>query len=120
MSEKIRKRTGLLLLGLCILLCMLPWFLSQSDSDDFSFQSGSRLNWRLEALRPVSDGNVTVNHAGTEELTLLPGVGQVYADHIISEREMNGPFFYPEDLEVVKGIGPKTIEKILPFLNLTY
>ena len=36
----------------------------------------------------------------------------------MEEREKNGPFYYPEDLMNVKGIGEKTLEKLLPHIRL--
>ena len=53
-----------------------------------------------------------------DELDTLPGVGEVIAQRIIEEREQNGPFYYPEDLMNVKGIGEKTLEKLLPHIRL--
>ena len=52
------------------------------------------------------------------ELDTLPGVGEVIAQRIIEEREENGPFYYPEDLMNVKGIGEKTLEKLLSHIRL--
>lgn len=66
---------------------------------------------------PLS-GNVSVNTAGVDELTTLPGVGPALAEYIIEERQRNGRFYYPEDLLCVRGIGEKTLEKLLPYLNL--
>lgn len=42
----------------------------------------------------------------------LPGIGQSRAQQIISRR----PFSRPRDLTRVKGIGPKTLDRILPQL----
>ena len=53
-----------------------------------------------------------------DELDTLPGVGEVIAQRIIEEREENGPFYYPEDLMNVKGIGEKTLEKLLSHIRL--
>ena len=61
---------------------------------------------------------MAVNTADADELDTLPGVGEVIAQRIIEEREQNGPFYYPEDLMNVKGIGEKTLEKLLPHIRL--
>jgi competence ComEA-like helix-hairpin-helix protein len=66
---------------------------------------------------PLS-GSVSVNTAALDELTTLPGVGPSLAESILYERERNGLFYYPEDLLCVRGIGEKTLEKLLPYLNL--
>lgn len=48
---------------------------------------------------------IDVNRAGVEELTGLPGVGEVLAARIAAHREARGPFGVLEDLLDVPGIG---------------
>ena len=67
---------------------------------------------------PMPNGDVDVNRAGLEELQKLAGVGPVLAGEIIAERERNGAYHYPEDLLNVKGVGEKTLEKMLEQLKL--
>jgi len=57
---------------------------------------------------------INPNTAARDELMLLPGVGEVTANRIIQTR----PFRKPADLLNVEGIGPKTLEKLEPFLQL--
>lgn len=64
------------------------------------------------------EGAVNVNTAGVDELTTIPGVGPALAQAIIDERITHGFFFYPEDLLCVKGIGEKTLVKLLPYVTL--
>ncbi len=66
----------------------------------------------------AAQGDVDVNSAGLEALQALYGVGPALAQEIIAERETNGAFHYPEDLLNVKGIGEKTLEKMLEQLKL--
>ncbi|NLO84689.1 MAG: ComEA family DNA-binding protein [Clostridiales bacterium] len=61
----------------------------------------------------IPSGTVNVNTADVEELQTISGIGKELASRIINERERNGAFVYPEDLLTVKGIGTKTLEKLL-------
>jgi competence protein ComEA len=55
---------------------------------------------------------VDINTANAEELALvLIGVGEKKAQAIVDYREQNGYFGSADELDKVKGIGPKTIEK---------
>lgn len=59
---------------------------------------------------------INVNVATVEELQVIKGIGPVTANRIVEYRKQNGLFTAPEQLEDVKGIGPKTLEKMLPFI----
>lgn len=61
---------------------------------------------------------VHLNTATLTELMELPGIGQTYGLRIIEFRENNGAFTSVEQLMQVKGIGPKTLEKLKPYLEL--
>ena len=54
---------------------------------------------------------ININRATESELTSLHGIGSSKAQAIILYREMFGDFKSIDELEKVKGIGPKTIEK---------
>ncbi len=64
----------------------------------------------------VAKFQVDVNRADWPELVQLPGVGQVLAERVIAERERGGEFRSHDDLSRVRGIGPRTLERIRPYL----
>jgi len=66
--------------------------------------------------KPMLTGLVNPNKASLEALQALPGVGEKMAARIVEERG-NGPFKDLEDLQRVKGIGPKKAEKMRPWLR---
>jgi competence protein ComEA len=61
---------------------------------------------------------VILNRADAAELRRLPGVGDKRARAILLLRERLGRFQKPTDLLRVKGIGPRTLERMLPRLVL--
>lgn len=65
-----------------------------------------------------SHARIDLNRAGTAELERLPLVGPVRAAEIVRYRSEHGPFARPSDIMKVKGIGPKTFERILPFIMI--
>lgn len=71
----------------------------------------------VETVRPPP-AKVNVNFATEEELEALPYIGPELARRIVSYRRKKGQFRSVEDLLKVKGIGPKILEKIEPFLEV--
>ncbi|MBW2490896.1 MAG: ComEA family DNA-binding protein [Deltaproteobacteria bacterium] len=64
----------------------------------------------LSVLQADDNTKININAASTEELDQLKGIGPKKAAAIVEFRETNGPFRIPEDLIKVPGIGPKTFE----------
>jgi competence protein ComEA len=60
---------------------------------------------------------VDINAADWPELIQLPGIGSTLAHRIVDSRRTLGPFADIDDLRRVRGIGPKTLEQIRPFLK---
>ena len=67
---------------------------------------------RSGTRQPAPTARLNVNTATASELELLPGIGPALAGRIVEDREVNGTFNSVDDLDRVKGIGPKTIERI--------
>jgi competence protein ComEA len=69
------------------------------------------------ASEPRAEGSerpVVLNRADAAELRRLPGVGAKRAEAILLLRQRLGRFRRPADLLRVKGIGPRTLERLLP------
>lgn len=72
-----------------------------------------REEWELRGSQPFP---VDINSATEEELRRIPGVGVALARAILGWRERNGPFGSVDELLSVPGIGPKTLERLRPFV----
>src|SRR5580765_3875750 len=71
----------------------------------------------IERAEPITiDFKIDVNRADWPELTLMPNIGEQLAKRIVADRQERGPFRDHSDLRRVRGIGPKTLEGMKPFL----
>lgn len=62
--------------------------------------------------------SISLNTAGASELDRLPGVGPATAAKIIEYRKAHGGFASIDELLAVKGIGPKKLADMRPYLRL--
>jgi competence ComEA-like helix-hairpin-helix protein len=61
---------------------------------------------------------VNVNTATAEQLQEVPGIGPATADKILQARKSYGTFKSVDDLQAIKGIGPKRLEKMRKYLTV--
>lgn len=61
---------------------------------------------------------IDINTATAEELTALPGIGEVLAGRIVSYREQYGFFLSTEELMDVAGISEKKYEAIKEYVAI--
>ncbi len=90
------------------------------DADLFSFSLQKRLHHlELVVVKKKEEKKlVSINSAGIEELTTLPGIGKTTAQKIIDYRQEKGSFLSLEELMNVKGIGKSKYEKIKGSITL--
>jgi competence protein ComEA len=92
------------------LAAMAGWWIAQGGL-------GGRLI-EIDQAEPLSAKfQVDINTADWPELMQLPGIGQTLAKRIIESRQKAGPFVDADDLRRVRGIGPKKMEEIRPYLR---
>jgi len=60
---------------------------------------------------------VDLNQADWPELSTLPGIGEALARRIVESRATDGDFADVDELTRVRGIGPKTLEQLRPYLR---
>ena len=68
---------------------------------------------RLKASR-----RIYINSTDKEQLTNIPGIGEVLAARIIAYRDSHGKFYAAEDLLEVEGVGPKKFDKIKEYIKV--
>ena len=77
--------------------------------------AGGRLIELDRMPQRTAEFKVDVNAAEWPELSQLPGIGEELARRIVQSREQDGPFADQQELRRVRGIGPRTLERIHPF-----
>lgn len=60
---------------------------------------------------------IDINTAGAEHFQALDRVGPKLARRIVKNREVQGAFTSVDDLIRVKGIGPKLLERMRPYVT---
>ena len=71
-----------------------------------------------QAPGQAASGLININTASNAELQTLPGIGPVLAEAIINFRETHGMFQSVEELINVPRIGPATLERLRPLVEV--
>ena len=61
---------------------------------------------------------VNLNTATSAELQQVPGIGPSTAEKILQARKSYGSFKSVDDLQAIKGIGPKKLDKMRKYLTV--
>ncbi len=97
-------------LVLCALISMTAWWYRQGGADGRLIEIDREPKRHAQFL-------VDINQADWPELAQLPGIGRTLAERIVASRDERGPFLDHSELRRVRGIGPKTLEKMKPYLR---
>jgi competence ComEA-like helix-hairpin-helix protein len=60
-----------------------------------------------------------LNTATAAQLAQVPGIGASSAKAIVQFRGISGPFERQEDLLAIRGISPRKLEQIRPYVNIS-
>lgn len=117
-----KKSSGYILITIVIFFTgiLLGAYIGRSSNTYFFTTAGS-VSTAVQADTPtaISEthvGKININTATAEQLTLLPGIGEVLAQRIIQDRQENGPFQGVEDLVRVKGIGKNNFNALKDYI----
>lgn len=129
LRERLDREDVLLCFAAVFVLCSLFCFI-------YTGQNGEGNDVTMIKTRPTSRSQETVeieevdapgmlpgekldlNTASEGDLTRLPGIGPSRAAEIASWREANGGFQTAKQIQEVYGIGPKTYERIQPYITV--
>lgn len=91
-KEEIMKQVFKNFIGIVVVLLVAFTLTGSSFADEYS--------------------KIDLNEATVQELVIIKGIGQKYAERIVEYRENNGRFEKIEDIMNIKGIGMKTFDSI--------
>jgi len=83
-------------------------------NDVLGLKNDNKQDFKQKKAPPLK--GVDLNNASLRKLATLPGIGEKTAQLIIEYREKIGKFSNVNQLDNVKGIGTKKLDKIRPFV----
>jgi comEA protein len=70
----------------------------------------------IAAKKKPPEKPININTATSAELQQVPGIGPATAEKILQMRESYGAFKSVDDLQAIRGIGPKRLAKMRKYL----
>jgi len=74
------------------------------------------LPFSLAAKKKPPEKPININAATSAELQQVPGIGPATAEKILQMRKSYGAFKSVDDLQAIRGIGPKRLAKMRKYL----
>jgi competence ComEA-like helix-hairpin-helix protein len=90
-----------------LIACLFLWLVIQAVPKHFASKQ--------ELMQPSYQ--VDINTAEIIDLLNLPEIGPNLAKGIIDHRRTHGPFRQLSDLTRVSGVGPRTLQRLSPYLT---
>ena len=106
-SEKAQKtlQSQAFLMSICFCVMASAWCI-------FSYAAAAHNGERI-----VLDDKINPNADTAVSMARLPSLGEAKAKAIVEHRQNGNVFKSVDDLDNVKGIGPKTVENVRPYLK---
>ena len=110
------RRINLAALAVDAMQIIVPYY--GEEVEEVFVYAGTTTPGHTQTSGQSASGKVNVNTASNAELQTLPGIGPVLAEAIINFRETHGMFQSVEELINVPRIGPATLERLRPLVEV--
>jgi competence ComEA-like helix-hairpin-helix protein len=104
-KEQTRIQSLAFLLSICVCAALAVYFI-------FSYTAAANSGGKI-----VLDDKINPNTETAVSMTRLPSFGAKKAAAVVEYRQSGNVFKNADDLDKVKGIGPKTVEGVRPYLK---
>ena len=117
MSDRTKKITVSVLIITGILMCCTV-LLQRHPDRKLTAAANEHDPLLIEPVSLPVGGTVSANTTDPQELTVLPGIGETIAEAWVAEYFSNGPYYYPEDILSIRGIGEKKLKDIAELVDI--
>ena len=108
------------LIFMCVMIGFFIGRMSAKNHVILSSQNTStdKADSAAETVSVIENGRININLATSQQLQMLPNIGDVLAERIVTYRSKHGPFDTVDDLTLVDGIGEKRLEALRQYITV--
>ena len=118
-----KAKIAILSVSLIFMCVMIGFFIRRMSAKNhviLSSQNTStdKADSAAETVSVIENGRININLATSQQLQMLPNIGDVLAERIVTYRSEHGPFDTVDDLTLVDGIGEKRLEVLRQYITV--
>lgn len=118
-----KAKIAILSVSLIFMCVMIGFFIGRMSAKNHVIPSSqntstNKADSAAETVSVIENGRININLATSQQLQMLPNIGDVLAERIVTYRSEHGPFDTVDDLTLVDGIGEKRLEALRQYITV--
>lgn len=118
-----KAKIAILSVSLIFMCVMIGFFIGRMSAKNHVILSSQNTSTdkagsAAETVSVIENGRININLATSQQLQMLPNIGDVLAERIVTYRSEHGPFDTVDDLTLVDGIGEKRLESLRQYITV--
>ena len=118
-----KAKIAILSVSLIFMCVMIGFFIGRMSAKNHVILSSQNTSTdkagsAAETVSVIENGRININLATSQQLQMLPNIGDVLAERIVTYRSEHGPFDTVDDLTLVDGIGEKRLEALRQYITV--